>query len=107
MTTIRIRSSNGVSFYTVTFGADGRAPVCNCQGFGFRRTCRHIAEAERKLEEQHQLQRHESRVGTVEDLYGQPTSQQQERAQTRLAMKIARMQRAAEQEARSSRAPRR
>jgi hypothetical protein len=43
---IRVRSSDGVSFYNVTMKG-GKAVMCECQGFVYRNQCRHLAEAER------------------------------------------------------------
>lgn len=40
--TLRVRGSKG-NEYVVTLGPN---PHCTCTGFGFRRTCKHIAEAQ-------------------------------------------------------------
>jgi hypothetical protein len=44
--TWQVKNSKGNGHYTVTF--DARGWNCNCAGFGFRRSCRHINETKVK-----------------------------------------------------------
>jgi DNA polymerase/3'-5' exonuclease PolX len=45
--TVEVRSSDGVTIYHVDM-ENGRAIECECKGFSYRRSCRHLAEAEAK-----------------------------------------------------------
>jgi len=46
-TFVSVLSSDGVTTYDVEI-TNGKAVECPCKGFGYRHTCRHLAEAERK-----------------------------------------------------------
>lgn len=45
---VQVLSSNGQDYYQVEV-VDGKAVECECKGFTYRKSCRHLAEAEKQL----------------------------------------------------------
>ena len=63
-----VKSSDGTRRYMVRLLEDGTAD-CECKGFEFRGTCRHIKEARARHNESVRARQSTKRKPTLEELY--------------------------------------